>query len=145
MIDEIDCGHDAILEFLLGRDTDVTQHRAGELGEEAFDEVEPRTVGRCEDKLETPRSLSSEPAAGLFGDVRGVIVEDHLDRGMSWVGDIEKPEKLDELAAPVAIRDEGVDLAGEQVDASQQADGTVALVLMIAGDSRMNAGHRRQV
>jgi hypothetical protein len=40
---------------------------------------------------------------------------------------------------------EGVDLAGEQVDASQQADGAVALVFMIASDSRANAGHRRQV
>ncbi len=32
-----------------------------------------------------------------------------------------------------------------KVDASQQADGAVALVFMIAGDSRVNAGHRRQV
>ena len=78
---------------------------------------------RGEHKLEAPRSLSSEPAAGLFGDVRGVIVEDHLDRGMSWVGHIKELEKLDELAASVAILDEGVDLAGEQVDTSQQADG----------------------
>ena len=54
MIDEVDCGHDAILEFLLGCDTDVAQHRAGELGEETFDEVEPGTVRRCEDKLEAP-------------------------------------------------------------------------------------------
>jgi hypothetical protein len=39
-----------------------------------------------------------------------VIVEDHLDRGMSWVGHIKQLEKLDELAASVAILDEGVDL-----------------------------------
>jgi hypothetical protein len=97
-------------------------------------------VRRGEHKLEAPRSLSSEPAAGLFGDVRGVIVEDHLDRGMSWVGHIKELEKLDELAASVAILDEGVDLAGEQVDTSQQADGTVALVFMIASDSRANTG-----
>ena len=74
-----------------------------------------------------------------------MIVEDRLDRGMSWVGHIKQLEKLDELAASVAILDAGVDLAGEQVDASQQADGTVALVFMIAGDGRVNAGHRRQV
>jgi hypothetical protein len=43
MIDEVDCGPDAILEFLLGCDTDVAQHRAGELGEEAFGENEPIT------------------------------------------------------------------------------------------------------
>jgi hypothetical protein len=28
MIDELDCGHDAILEFLLGCDADVAQHRS---------------------------------------------------------------------------------------------------------------------
>jgi hypothetical protein len=37
----IHCGHDAILEFLFGCDADMAQHRAGELGEEAFDEIEP--------------------------------------------------------------------------------------------------------
>jgi hypothetical protein len=41
MIDEVDCGQDAILEFLLGCDTDVAQYRAGELGEEAFDDLRP--------------------------------------------------------------------------------------------------------
>ena len=29
-------GHDAILEFLFGFDTDVAQHRASELGEKAL-------------------------------------------------------------------------------------------------------------
>jgi hypothetical protein len=32
---------DAILELLFGRDANVTQNRARELGEEALDEVEP--------------------------------------------------------------------------------------------------------
>jgi hypothetical protein len=33
----INGGHDAILEFLFGCEADMAQHRAGELGEEAFD------------------------------------------------------------------------------------------------------------
>jgi hypothetical protein len=37
-------GHEAILEFLLGCDADVAQHRAGEFGKEALDEIEPGTV-----------------------------------------------------------------------------------------------------
>ena len=41
------CSHNAILEFLFGCNAEVAQDRAGELGEEAFDEVEPGTmVGR---------------------------------------------------------------------------------------------------
>ena len=35
-IDVIDGGHDAVLQFLLRGDPDVAQHRAGQLGEEAF-------------------------------------------------------------------------------------------------------------
>jgi hypothetical protein len=39
-IEEVHCGHDAILEFLFGCDADVAQHRAGELGKEPLDQVE---------------------------------------------------------------------------------------------------------
>ena len=41
--------HDAVLEFLFGCDADVAQHRAGELGEEALDEIEPGAMlGRAQ-------------------------------------------------------------------------------------------------
>lgn len=55
------------------------------------------------------------------------------------VARIKELEKLDELAASVAILNEGMDLAGEQVDTSQQADGAVAC------DALVSAGHPRQV
>jgi len=51
-IEVIDGGHDAVLEFLFGCDADVAQHRAGELGEEAFDEIEPGAVLGREDEFE---------------------------------------------------------------------------------------------
>ncbi len=47
LIEEVHGGHDAVLKFLLG-DTDMAQHRAGELGEEAFDQVEPGAMLGCE-------------------------------------------------------------------------------------------------
>ncbi len=43
-IEVIHGGHDAVLELLFGCDADMAQHRAGELGEEALDEIEPRAV-----------------------------------------------------------------------------------------------------
>ena len=46
-----------------------------------------------------------------------MIVEDQLDCRMGRIGGVEKPEKFDEFAAAVAVLDEGVNLAGEQVDA----------------------------
>ena len=39
LIEVIHGGHDAIFELLFGCDADVAQDRAGELGEEAFDDV----------------------------------------------------------------------------------------------------------
>ena len=59
-------GHDAILEFLLGCDTDLTQDGAGEFGEEALDEVEPGAVRGGEGEFEAVRGLLCDPGSGLF-------------------------------------------------------------------------------
>ena len=65
--------HDAVLEFLLGCDADVAHHRAGKLGEEALDEVEPGAVLGREDNFETAGRLTGEPSLCLLGDVGGMI------------------------------------------------------------------------
>ncbi len=82
LVDVVHGGHDAVLEFLFGGDADVAQDGAGELGEGALDEVEPRAVLGCEGELEAARGLFGEPSFRLLGDVRGMIVEDQLDRRM---------------------------------------------------------------
>ena len=51
-----------------------------------------------------------------------MIVENQLDRGAGRIGSIKKLEEFDELPAAVAISDEGMDLAGEQIDPGQQAE-----------------------
>ena len=56
-------------------------------------------------------STQANPIFSL--DVRGMIVEDQLDRRMGRIGSVEKLEEFDEFAAAVAVLDEGVDLAGE--------------------------------
>ena len=61
-IEVIHGGHDAVLELLFGCDADVAQDRAGELGEEALDEVEPGAVLGREDKFETAGWLTGEPS-----------------------------------------------------------------------------------
>ena len=101
-------GHDAILEFLFGCDTDMAQHRTGEFGEEALDEIEPGTVLGRESEFEAAGRLFGEPSLGLLGDVRRMIVEDQLDRRVGRIGGIDKLEEFDEFAAAVAILDEGV-------------------------------------
>ena len=118
-----------MLELLFGCDADVAQHRAGELGEETFDEVEPRAMLGGEGEFETARRLIGEPRLCLLGDVRGMIVEDQLDRRMGRIAGVEKPEKFDEFAAAMAILDESVNLAGKEVDPGQQTDRAVAFIL----------------
>lgn len=138
-------GHDALLEFLFRCDPDVAQHGAGELGEETLDEIEPGAVLGREGEFEAAGGLLGKPSFGFLGNVRGMIVEDQLDRRMGWIGGVEKLEEFNEFAASVAVFDEGADLAGEQVDARQQADRAVALIFMIAREGRVRAGLGRQI
>jgi hypothetical protein len=63
-----------------------------------------------EGELEAADRLLSEPGINLFGDVRGMIVEDQLDRCVSWIGGIDKLEKFDECAAAMTVPDKGVNL-----------------------------------
>ena len=45
----------------------------------------------------------------------------------------------------MTILDQGMNLAGEKIDAGQQADRAVTLVFMITAEGRVHAGFGRQV
>ena len=139
-IEFIHGSHDAILEFLFGCNADVAQRRAREFGEEALDEVEPGAVLGREGEFEAAGGLIGKPSLGLFGDVRRMIVEDQLDRGVGRIGGVDKLEKFNEFAAAVAVLNEGVNLTGQQIDAGHQTDRAVAPVLVIAREGCMPAG-----
>ena len=138
-IEEVHGGHDAIPELLFGRDVDIAQHGAGQFGEEALDEVEPRAMLGSEGELEAARGLLGEPGFCLPGDTRGMIVKDEMDRGVGRIRFVEKLEERHELAAAMAVLDHGMNLAGHKVDAGQQGDRAVALVFMVAGKGGTNA------
>jgi hypothetical protein len=97
-IDVVNAGHDAPLEFVFRSHSDVPQDGAGELGEEALDEVEPGAVLGRQGKVEAACRSGVEPGSGFPRDVRGMIVEDQLDRGAGRIGGIEQLEEFDELA-----------------------------------------------
>src|SRR5271168_4052015 len=82
-------------------------------------------------RLSQEPCLTGEPGSGLFGDVRRMIVEDQLDRRLGRVGGVEKLEEFDEFAAAMAVLGQRMDLAGDEVDAGQQADRAVALIFML--------------
>ena len=55
VIEEVDGGRDTLPELLFGRDADMAQHGAGQLGEEALDEIEPKIMLGSEGELEAGR------------------------------------------------------------------------------------------
>jgi hypothetical protein len=112
LVDVIDGGQDALREFLFGDDAYVAEHGAGELGEEAFNQVQPRAMLRSEGKFEAALRLCREPGFCLRGDVGRMIVEDNFDRGRSRIGRVEELQEFDELARAMAILDARMDLAG---------------------------------
>jgi len=123
----------------------LPQYRARQLGKEAFDEIEPRSMGRCEGEREAPYRLRGEPGCGLARDMGGMVVEDDLDRGIGGVGHIEELEELDEFAAAVAVLDQVVDVTGEQIDPRHQGQSAVPLVFVIAHHGRAFARQGRAI
>ena len=67
---------------------------------------------RSEGEFEAMRGLIGEPGPGFLGDVRGMIVEDQLDRRVERIGGIEELEEFDEFAAAMTIPDQGVGSRG---------------------------------
>jgi hypothetical protein len=74
-----------------------------------------------------------------------MIVEDQLDSGAGRIGLIEQLEELDELPAAVAVSDQGMHLASQQIDPGQQAERAMAVIFMIAREGRMDTGLGRQI
>jgi hypothetical protein len=72
-------------------------------------------------ELEAAGRSRGEPTSGLLRCMSGMIVENHLNRGAGRIGVIKEPEEFDELAAALAVSDEGMNLPSEQINPSQQA------------------------
>src|SRR5580658_10800954 len=102
-------------------------------------EVFGRTL-RSESKFEAVCGLAGEPGCGRFRDMSRMIVEDQLDRRLGRIGSVEKLEEFDEFAAAMAVLGQRMDLAGDEVDAGQQADRAVALIFMLPCEGRVDAG-----
>jgi len=72
VVEVVDGGHEAVLEFLFGGDADVAEDRPGELGEEALDEVEPGAMLGREGELKSAGGLLGQPSSGFPRDMRGM-------------------------------------------------------------------------
>ena len=68
----------------------------------------------------TSRRSSVEPGSCFSRYVRGMIIEDQLDRGAGRISGVETLEEFNELPAAVAVSDERMDLPGKQVDSANR-------------------------
>src|SRR5204863_1716839 len=82
---------------------------------------------------------------GFFRDVRRMIVEDQLDRGLRRIRGIQQLEEFYELSTAVTVFDERMDLAGEQINPGQQAQRALTFVFMITREGGVDAGYGRQI
>src|SRR5438270_12182815 len=95
--------------------------------------------------MQMPDGLRGKPVRGLARDMGGMVVENHLDRGVGGVGPVEELEKLDEFAAAMAFLDKGMAVTGEQIDPRHQGRGPVALVFVMAIHVGAEAGRWRAI
>ena len=140
VVEVFEVGQDSLFQFGLGCHPDMTEQRPRHLGEEAFDKIEPRAMLRREHKAEATLWLGRQPSLRLLRNVRGMIVEDQFDGGLSGIGGVEPLEEADELARAMTILDTGMHLARQQVDPGEQTECAMALVFMVTGEALMRPG-----
>ena len=90
----------------------------GELGEEAFDLIEPGAVGG--DEVEVPAWVAREPAYDQVGLVSGVVIEHRMDIQAGWSAILDLFEEGEELLVRVARVATAPDLAGGHIEGCEQ-------------------------
>ena len=71
-----------------------------------------------------------------------MIVEDQLDGGVGRIGGVAELEEFDEFTRAVAVLNDGVHVAGYQIDAGQQRHRPVGAVFMIIDRGQRLLAHR---
>ena len=110
-VELVDCGDDALLEFLFRSETRMWRRTDREsLEKKPSTRLSQEPCLGVKVNSKRPVGLLGEPSFGFLGNVRGMIVEDQLYRRVGWIGGVEKLEEFDKFAAAVAILDQGVNL-----------------------------------
>src|SRR5437867_9083015 len=101
----------------------------GELGEEAFDGVEPGRRGRRE--VEGEALVPGQPGANPRMGVGFVIVKNEVDIFSGGDLGFERIQEADELLMPVTLHAAANHLALKQVERGEESGRAVALVIVI--------------
>ncbi len=118
------CLHDVAVDGSLkiddGVEHTVLQPPAGQLGEEAFNSIEPRARGRRE--VKGVAVMAIEPGANLGVLVSGIVVEDHVDDLAGGDLALEGVEEADEFLMPMALHVPADHGAVEDVQRTEQGE-----------------------
>src|SRR5271168_3717013 len=82
-----------------GGDSDAAQHASRHFAEHCFNDVEPRAMFGCEGEFESVR-VKTEPALRLLGNMRGVIVEQQANTGLTGVDLMQFSKKGTDCSVP---------------------------------------------
>ena len=104
------------------------QAASGELGEVAFDGIEPG--GGCRGEVEGKAGMAFEPSADLFVLVGGVVVEDDMNQLSGREFGLDGIEKADEFLMTVPLHAATDNLAFQHVEGGKQRGRPVPLVVV---------------
>ena len=128
---DIGLGDEAIdggLEIKDGSEHAALEATAGELGEEAFDRIEPGSGGWGE--VECPARMSGQPFLHLRMLVGRIVVDDGVDRFPCRNLLLDRVEEADELLMAMALHVAADDGAIEDVEGGEQRGGAVTFVIV---------------
>jgi hypothetical protein len=95
-VELIDRGHETLLELLFGGDTDVAQDERASLEKKPSTRLSQEPCLGVKVNSNLPAGCSASPSSGLSGNMRGMIVEDQMDRRVGRIGRVDEREELDE-------------------------------------------------
>ena len=119
---------DGDLEINDGSEDAALEASARELGEEAFDRIEPGRRGRGE--VERPARMLRQPLAHLGMLVGGIVVDDGVDHFSHRNLRLDRVEEADELLVAMALHVAADDGAVEDVEGGEQRGGAVTFVVV---------------
>ena len=126
--------HDGALALCDAAERAASDAFSGDLGEEAFDHVEPGRRGRREVQMKARMRL--EPAFDGGRLMRGIVVDDEMQIQTGGGSVIDQLEKAQKLTMPVARQAGSDDAAVQHIERREKRRGAVALLVVVMVPAR---------
>ena len=119
LVRDVDVATNGCLQLARAAMNPAAQLFLGERGEPPFDEIHPRSAGRCEVHMK-PR-MSKQPAVNHRGLVRARVVDDQVDVELRRHRRIDGRQELAKLSRPVALMKLADDFATLRIQGREES------------------------